>query len=85
MDNSEDSTGTGDSTPNKTIWGKMKDLKTHAAEAAFNEKVYWDSLINRLASCKRRIIGYTSCRYSAERVRAGKDVIVSNSYIIASS
>lgn len=40
MSGSKDSTGTGDSTPNKTIWGKMKDLKTHAAEAAFNEKVY---------------------------------------------
>jgi len=40
MNVSGDNTGTGDSTPNKTIWGKMKDLKTHAAEAAFNEKVY---------------------------------------------
>ena len=40
MSDSEDTTGTDDSAPNKTIWGKIKDLKTHAGEAAFNEKVY---------------------------------------------
>lgn len=40
MSGSEDNTGTGDSMPNKTIWEKMKDLKTHAGEAIFNEKVY---------------------------------------------
>jgi len=40
MSDSEDTISIADSEPKKTIWGKMKDLKTHAAEAAFNEKVY---------------------------------------------
>ena len=40
MRGSKDNTGTYDTEPKKKLWEKINDLKTHTAEAAFNEKVY---------------------------------------------